>query len=102
MAKVGQDLLGDQAIENYRREGIITDYIIRDPSHATGVALILVDDRGENLISVASGANHALTPREIACAADCIRSADMLMLQLETPLETVSRLRKWRPRLAYR
>ena len=65
VAKVGRDMLGDQAIENFRREGIRTDCILRDPEQHTGVALILVDDAGENLISVASGANHALTPEEI-------------------------------------
>lgn len=89
VAKVGRDVFGDQAIENYRREGILTDCILRDSSHATGVALILVDERGENLISVASGANHTLTPQEIAFAADRIRNADVLMLQLEIPMETV-------------
>ncbi|MEN6493076.1 MAG: ribokinase [Thermoguttaceae bacterium] len=89
VAKVGQDMFGDQAIDNYQREGIRTDCILRDPQHATGVALILVDDRGENLISVASGANHALTLEEVAKAADRIRAADALMLQLEIPMEAV-------------
>ena len=91
IAKVGQDLLGDQAVENYRREGINTDQVFRDTGAHTGVALILVDDRGENLISVASGANAALTPADIDGAADCIAGADLLMLQLEIPLETVCR-----------
>lgn len=89
VAKVGQDMFGDQAIENYRREGIHTEHVVRDPHHATGVALILVDDQGENLISVASGANHALTPQEVAQAADCIRAADAVMLQLEIPMDVV-------------
>ncbi len=89
VAKVGQDIFGDQAIKNFHREGIQTDYLLRDGRNATGVALILVDERGENLISVASGANHALTPSEIHNAAACIRSADVLMLQLETLMETV-------------
>lgn len=90
VAKVGRDVFGDQAIENYRREGILTDCILRDETNATGVALILVDAHGENLISVASGANLALTPQELAGAADRIRAADVLMLQLEIPMETVS------------
>jgi ribokinase len=89
VAKVGQDLFGDQAIDNYRREGILTDRILRDPENATGVALILVDQQGENLISVASGANHTLSPDEVSEAADRIRAADVLMLQLEIPMETV-------------
>lgn len=91
IAKVGRDMFGDQAIKNFGREGIRTDAILRDPEHHTGVALILVDRAGENLISVASGANHALTPAEIDEAAELIRVADMLMLQLETPLDTVLR-----------
>ena len=91
VAKVGRDVFGDQAIENFRREGIRTDCILRDPDNATGVALILVDGGGENLISVASGANHALTPQEIERHCDCIRTADALMLQLEIPMDTVCR-----------
>ena len=91
VAKVGQDMFGDSAIEGYRAEGINTDYIFRDSENATGVALILVDEQGENLISVASGANHALTVEEVDRAAERIRAADMLMLQLETPLDVVQR-----------
>ncbi len=94
VAKVGKDTLGDQAIANFRREGILTDCILQSPNDATGVALILVDDAGENLISVASGANHALTPEEIDRQADRIRGADMLVLQLETPVDTVARAAK--------
>ena len=54
------------------------------------MALILVDQRGENLISVASGANFALTADEVGRAAEAIRAADVLLLQLETPLECVA------------
>ena len=90
VAKVGQDMFGDQAEANYAREGIRTDFLFRDPQHATGVALILVDDRGENLISVASGANHLLTPADVEKAAARIREADAVLLQLEIPIETVA------------
>jgi ribokinase len=89
VAKVGQDVFGDQAIEGYRKDGILTDLILRDPHCDTGVALILVDDQGRNLISVASGANHRLTPEDVRRAAERIRAADAVMLQLEIPLETV-------------
>lgn len=90
VAKVGSDMFGDQAVAGYQREGIVTDFIFRDPRHATGVALILVDEQGENLISVASGANHALGPEDVQRAAERIRSADVVLLQLEIPLETVA------------
>jgi ribokinase len=91
IAKVGRDIFGDQAIESFRRDGIDTAGVLRDPDQATGVALILVDSGGENLISVASGANYALTPEDISQAADRIAAADVLMLQLETPVDTVCR-----------
>ncbi len=91
VAKVGDDAFGQQAIEGYQRDGIRTDLILRDPEHATGVALILVDADGENLISVASGANHALSPTDVEAAAERIRAADLVMLQLEIPMQSVAR-----------
>ncbi|MDO4586320.1 MAG: ribokinase [Planctomycetia bacterium] len=89
VARVGDDMFGKQAIDNYQKEGIDTTYIQKDRLHATGVALILVDEKGENLISVASGANYFLSPDDVKKAADVIRSADMIIVQLETPLETI-------------
>ncbi len=89
VAKVGSDMFGDQAIAGYQKEGILTDFILRDSREATGVALILVDESGENLISVASGANHALTPADVQGAAERIRAADIVVVQLEIPLDTV-------------
>jgi ribokinase len=89
VAKVGRDMFGDQSVANYKKEGILTDCVVRDAENATGVALIMVDGQGENLISVASGANHALTPQEVEQAAQHIRSADVVMLQLEIPMSVV-------------
>ncbi|HUT92156.1 MAG TPA: ribokinase [Thermoguttaceae bacterium] len=89
VARIGQDMFGDQAVEGYQKEGIVTDWILRDPQRHTGVALIMVDQQGENLIAVASGANHALTPQDVERAAERIRAADAVMLQLETPMDTV-------------
>ncbi len=88
VAKVGDDLFGRQAIEGYQREGINVEHIGRSKNAPTGVALILVDDAGENLISVASGANHAFMPEDIERIGDVICSASVLMLQLEIPEET--------------
>ena len=89
VARLGRDMFGDQAVENYEKEGIVTDFVLRDSENHTGVALIMVDEQGENLIAVASGANHALTPEDVAQAAEQIRSADVVMLQLEIPMGTV-------------
>ena len=91
VARVGDDLFGRQAVEGYQKEGIVTDFIVVDPQHHTGVALILVDEQGENLISVASGANHAISPQDVEKAAEPIRAADVVMLQLEIPLHVVRR-----------
>jgi ribokinase len=88
---VGRDVFGEQAIAGYQAEGIATDCIVRDAENATGVALILVDEQGENLISVASGANHTLSIDEVEQAGARIESADIVMLQLETPLDVVER-----------
>ena len=89
VAKVGQDIFGSQSVEGFKRDNILTDFILADADNHTGVALILVDGAGENLISVAPGANAALTPEEVRNAAERIRSADVVLLQLEIPLETV-------------
>lgn len=91
IARVGTDALGDQAIVGYKKDGIHTDLITRDPDNATGVALILVDERGENAISVASGANHAMSLEDIERIADTIRRVDILLMQLELPLNVVTR-----------
>ena len=89
IGKVGSDFFGDQAIAGYQKEGIDVAHIFRSKDMPTGVALIMVDRAGENLISVASGANHALTAGDIEEVADVIRSASVLMLQLETAMEPV-------------
>lgn len=91
ISRVGADAFGDQAIAGYRKDGLHTDLIVRDPDHATGVALILVDEAGENAISVASGANHAMCVDDIDRAAGVIREADILLMQLELPLSVVMR-----------
>ena len=91
VARVGDDTLGSQAMENYRAEGIDVTFVTRDADEATGVALILVDGKGENLISVASGANYRIGPEDVDRAADAIRAADMIVVQLETPLPAIAR-----------
>ena len=91
VSRVGADAFGDQAIAGYRRDGINTDLIVCDPDHATGVALILIDEAGENAISVASGANHAMSLEDIDRAATAIRGAGVLVMQLELPLSIVAR-----------
>jgi ribokinase len=65
------------------------DYVLTDESEPSGVALILVDENGENIIAVAGGANSNLSPSDVQKKSDVISSADILLGQLETPLETI-------------
>ncbi len=89
IARVGTDVFGQQAVAGYENEGIDVSWIVRDPERATGVALILVDAKGENSISVASGANLALSPKDVAKAEGVIQAAKIVVMQLETPLDTI-------------
>ncbi len=89
VARVGSDMFGNEALIHYKKEAIDTSYIQKDPEAATGVALIMVDKKGENLISVASGANHRLTPSDALNAQKAIEQADIVIVQLETPLDTI-------------
>jgi ribokinase len=89
VARVGEDVLGDQCLAAYQTEGILTDFITRDPEEATGVALIAVASDGENSITVASGANMRLMPQQIEDAARVFEGASVLVMQLEVPVDTV-------------
>lgn len=91
VARLGRDWMGDQAIAKYRAEGIDCSYIVRDAQASSGVALIMVDAAGENLIGVAPGANATLLPQHVERAERVFRSANVLLLQLEIPLETIAR-----------
>jgi len=91
VARVGEDSFGEQAISGFIDDGIDVQHVTRDPSAPSGVALIFVDERGENCIAVAPGANAGLTPNDVEAAEDLIIGADVVVMQLETPLETVER-----------
>lgn len=88
IAKVGDDLFGRDTARRLKAEGIDARLIV-DETAASGTALILVDRKGQNCISVALGANGTLSPEDVAPFASDIERADALLLQLETPLETV-------------
>jgi ribokinase len=89
ICKVGQDVFGDMARQQFIHEGIHTEFVISDSDLPSGVALINVDAQGENSITVASGANGALTMSDIEQADALFEVGDVLLIQLETPLETV-------------
>jgi ribokinase len=89
VARVGDDPLGHEAIARFDGEGIDTKHIPRDTA-PTGVALIFVDAAGENCIGVASGANAKLSAADIDAAREVIAGAKVLLVQLETPAETIA------------
>ncbi|MEJ2239234.1 MAG: ribokinase [Gemmatimonadales bacterium] len=89
VARVGDDVFGRQAVQRFVADGIDTSRVLTDSDAPSGLALIFVDGSGENSISVASGANARLTPDDVLSARDAIASADVLVAQLETPVDTV-------------
>jgi len=89
VAKTGNDVFGKQSLELYNSEGINTDLILSDSKNPSGVALIMVNSNGENCIAVASGSNGNLTPKDIEKFKSQIGKADIILMQLEIPIETV-------------
>jgi ribokinase len=89
VARVGRDMFGDKAVAGFRKDGIHVEHIIRDKEAPSGVALIFVAKDGENSIAVAGGANGLLSPAQVRKAARAIAGASAVVMQLETPLETV-------------
>ncbi|MCX6905075.1 MAG: ribokinase [Verrucomicrobia bacterium] len=89
IARVGRDMFGDQAVAGFVRDGIDVEYVFRDPAAPSGVALIFVANDGENSIAVAGGANNRLSPADVKKARGLFAGAKVLVMQLESPLETV-------------
>ncbi len=87
---VGKDPFGDEAIKQLQQNRINIEYVKREDLAHTGVAYIIVNDAGENCIVVAAGANSCLQPQNIEAAKAAIASSDVLVVQLESPLETVA------------
>ena len=89
VAKLGNDILGQQSVDYFKQEGIDTKYITLDENSASGVALISVDDHAENSIVVASGANMLLNEQDVDKVVEEMCEGDILLMQLEIPIQTV-------------
>src|SRR6202035_3935439 len=89
VARVGSDLFGPATIENFKKLGIDTTHVKQVEGLSSGVAPIFVEPNGQNRILVVKGANDALSPADIDAAAETLKAADCIVLQFETPLETV-------------
>jgi ribokinase len=90
VGRVGNDNFGDMLIQGLVENNIKTTHVIKDSEAPTGVAMIAVAADGENLIVVASGANYKVSEEDISDTRTMMRETDLLLLQLECPLETVT------------
>lgn len=88
VARVGRDMFGEQAVAGFLENGINVEHVQYDKA-PSGVALIFVSDDGENCIGVASGANGQLSPADVRLAEKSFSTADVVVVQLETPLDAV-------------
>ena len=89
VGRVGDDIFGKQLLKNLDDNGIDTTFVNITVETATGVAIIVVDDHGENSIVVVPGANDNVLPRDVEAARSILETAQVVLLQLEIPLETV-------------
>jgi len=89
VARLGDDLFGRKSFENFQREGLDTRFVALTPHTPSGVALITVDEAGNNAIVVAAGANARLSPDDVRRAEAEIRAAGAVVAQLEVPMMTV-------------
>ena len=96
IAKVGDDLFGRDTAVRLKKDGIAAHLVV-DRKEPSGTALILVDAKGQNVISVALGANGTLAPKDVAPFKEEIEGAAVLVMQLETPVETVA----WAAKVAH-
>jgi len=89
VTKTGNDLFGEQIRHIFDFEGIDIRYIVKDPKNPSGIALIMVDQAGENCIVVAPGSNGTLSAYDIAEDVYGNDPLDVFLLQLEIPVSTV-------------
>ncbi len=88
---VGDDDLGQAALQRFGSENLICDHLKKVAGEPSGVALILVDEAGQNLISVAAGANAHLTEQDLETIPnETFAAANVFLTCLETPLPTVA------------
>jgi ribokinase len=92
IGKIGKDVFGDQMLSQLSKENIDVSHLFRDPKETSGIAFILVDKKGENMISVAPGANANLTVEDLKEKKEIIERASTLIVQMEIPMDTISEI----------
>lgn len=91
VGRIGTDMFGEMALKVWQEAGIDTSCVIETADTPTGVATIIVDEAGENMIVVASGANWLVSAADAEAARAAIADSKVFLTQLETPLESVQR-----------
>src|ERR1700749_4964548 len=89
VTKVGDDMFADNTIKNLANFGVDTKHVKRVKGRSSGVAPIMVEPSGENSILIVKGANADLSPADVEAAGEDLKACDLILLQLEVPLETV-------------
>ncbi len=89
LTKVGDDIFGENTVNNYSRYGIDSRYVEVVANTSSGVAPIFVDPSGENSIIIVKGANNSLKRSDIDAAAEDLKKCDLILMQLEIPLDVV-------------
>lgn len=95
ITKIGNDIFAKQSIQLFDDEEINTDGVLADADHPSGIALITVDEVGENSIVVAPGANAHLSVQDVIVKLSDYSDAKIILLQLEIPMETVEAVLKY-------
>lgn len=89
LGAVGKDTMGNILKESLKKDGVDVERVLEKENHSTGIAAIVVEDSGNNAITVAPGANSHFTTKDLAKMESVFQRADVLLVQLETPIETV-------------
>ena len=90
VGRVGNDDFGNTLIQGLVDNNVKTTYVVKDSRAKSGIAMITVAENGENMIVVASGANMDLSVEDVRKARDLLRETDLMLVQLECPLEAVT------------
>ncbi len=87
IGKVGNDDYGVSLLKNLRDNNVNIDYVYKSDSINSGISLILINSNGQNSIAHFPGANSKLNLEDIGKAADMLNASDIILLQLEIPLD---------------
>ena len=90
IARVGDDARGEACLQRLREEKVDVEGVVRDAASHTGLALIMVEEKGRKQIMTAPGANHRLTVENVHSQQGRLRAAKVALAQLEVPLEAVT------------